>query len=253
MTANPGMNDFFQQLDKWRHFPAFPLEARSEVFFALFLPTVLEHHFNVRIKPQVIPQFPLKQDSGDEGKDYNLSDKVDFFALSEDASKGFFVELKTDVSSRRDDQDKYLEDALDKCMPCILHDFKEMSKSRNDKRARQKYFHMTHALSELGLIRLADGLEERMYAAHSQGVYELIDDICILKSPKLEVVYVQPYESDKDKCGDKKFHYIYFKEFADIVESQGDMGGLFAGYLRKWKEDPAMNPPSKITSNKASH
>ena len=246
MTTHPTMNDLFQQLDKWRHFPAFPLEARSEVFFALFLPTVLEAHLKkdgVKIKPQVIPQFPLKQESEDKEKDYNLSDKVDFFALSEDASKGFFVELKTDVSSRRDDQDKYLKDALDKCMPRILLDFKEMSKSRSDKHARQKYFHMTHALSELGLIRLADGLEKRMYAAHSQGVHELIDDICILKSPKLEVVYIQPYESEKDKCGDKRFHYIYFDEFANIVESQGDMGGLFAGYLRKWIEDPAKSPP----------
>ena len=241
MTANLGMNDFFQRLDKWRHFPAFPLEARSEVFFALFLPTVLEHHFNVGIKPQIIPQFPLKQESEGEEEDFNLSDKVDFFALSKDGKRSFFIELKTDVRSRRGDQDKYLESALGKCMHSILLDLKEISKSRNDKHARQKYFHMLHALSELGLVILPSDIVETMYADNSRGVYDLIEDICILRSPSLEVVYVQPYQHKDDKPD--KHQYIYFDEFADIVESQGDMGGLFAGYLRKWIEDPAKSPP----------
>ncbi|MYE54509.1 MAG: hypothetical protein F4X34_04850 [Chloroflexi bacterium] len=243
MATHPSMNDFFQQLDKWRHFPAFPLEARSEVFFALFLPTVLEAHFKIGIKPQIIPQFPLKQESEGEEEDYNLFDKVDFFALSNNDECAFLIELKTDMKSRRSDQDDYLTNAIGKGMCRILHDFKEMSKSKNDKRARQKYFHMAHALSEFGLIGLPSNLKDTMYAAHSQGVYELIDDICILRSPELKVVYVQPYQSDEDKCGDKRFSYIYFDEFADIVESQGDMGGLFAGYLRKWIEDPAKSPP----------
>ena len=248
MTAHPNMKDLFNRLDKWRHFPAFPLEARSEVFFALFLPTVLEKskRIGVKVKPQIIPQFPLKQESEDKDRDYNLSDKVDFFALSNDGNRAFFIELKTDMKSRRSDQDDYLANAIDKCMCMILHDFKEMSKSRNDKRARQKYFHMAHALAEVGLIGLPSILEDTMYAANSQGVYELIDDICILKSPALEVVYVQPYQSTEDKCGDKRFHYIYFDEFAKVVEKQGDMGELFADYLRKWAKDPAKHPPSEM-------
>ena len=91
MTANPGMNDFFQRLDKWRHFPAFPLEARSEVFFALFLPTVLEAHFrkdDVKLSQVKYPQFPLKQESEDKERTTNLSDNVDFFALSDDGKQG---------------------------------------------------------------------------------------------------------------------------------------------------------------------
>ena len=242
MTAHPTINDFFQRLDKWRHFAGFPLEARSEVLFALFLPTVLEAHFKIGINPQIIPQFPLKKKSEDEEEDYNQSNKVDFFALSEDGSKGFFIELKTDVSSRRDAQDNYLKDALSKSMRCILLEYKEMSKSRNDKSARQKYYHMTHMLSELGLIKLPPNLGETMYAEHSKGVYDLIDEVCILSSPMLEIVYVQPYKSEDDKTDDR-LHYIYFDEFANCVESQGYMGGLFAGYLRKWKEDPAKQPP----------
>ena len=249
MTARPTMNDFFNQLDKWRHFPAFPLEARSEVFFALFLPTVLEAHFKkhgVKIKPQVIPQFPLKQESEDKEKDYNLSDKVDFFAVSECGNRVFLIELKTDMNSWRKEQDYYLKTASKMSMEGILEDLKQISKSKNDKYARQKYYHMWHALDELGLVvPLPNGLKKKMYADRSHDVYKLIDKISLLSSPTLKVVYVQPR---KPGCKDKQslvegFHYIYFDEFADIVESQGDMGGLFAGYLRKWIEDPAKSPP----------
>ena len=94
MTTRLDINDLFGLLDKWRHFPAFPLEARSEVFFAMFLPTVLEHRFKIGIKPQIIPQFPLKKESEDKEKDYNLSNKVDFFALSEDRKKGYLIDSR---------------------------------------------------------------------------------------------------------------------------------------------------------------
>ena len=42
MTAHPTMNDFFNRLDHWRHFPAFSLEPRSEVLFTLFSSTPLD-------------------------------------------------------------------------------------------------------------------------------------------------------------------------------------------------------------------
>lgn len=250
MATPPTINDYFQQLDKWRHFPAFPLEARSEVFFALFLPIVFEKCEGVsKINPLIIPQFPLK-------KDNNQSVKVDFFALSQDSQKGYLVELKTDMRSRRGEQDKYLNDAIDKGMSAILRGYKEILKSSaDDKYTRQKYFHMTHALAELDLIKLRGNLEDTIYPGCSGGVdrpkvKKLIDKICIPKPPcVLKVVYVQPYKRGDYKPD--KHHYIYFDEFADIVESQGDMGGLFAGYLRKWANDPATSPPPKTTGNKA--
>ena len=160
MPTHPTLNDVFCLLDKWRHFSAFLLEPRSEVLFALFLPTVLREckSVGVKVKPQIIPQFPLKHDKS------NQSDKVDFFALSEDGSRGFFIELKTDVNSRRRSQDDYLTEALDKTMCNILYDYREISKSKNDKHARQKYFHMSRALSELGLFKLEDDLEDTIYA-----------------------------------------------------------------------------------------
>ncbi len=238
MTAHPDINALFGLLDKWRHFAGFPLEARSEILFALFLPTVLQHHFKMGINPQVIPQFPLKHESS------NQSDKVDFFALSANGERGFLIELKTDVSSRRTEQDDYLDNAIETGMEGILRGLKDISKS-DEKSSRQKYYHLLYAVSQLCLIGLPCNLEDTMYADNSRGIYDLIDDISILKTPALEVVYVQPREHEDDKP-DKQHHYIYFNEFADIVESQGDMGGLFAGYLRKWIEDPAKQPPRRL-------
>ena len=111
MATHTTVNDLFQRLDKWRHFPAFPLEARSEVFFALFLPIVFEKCESVsKINPLIIPQFPLRQNRLDPTKKRtNHSNNVDFFALSECRKRAFFIELKTDMKSRRGDQDAYLE------------------------------------------------------------------------------------------------------------------------------------------------
>ncbi|MCY4580964.1 MAG: hypothetical protein OXD31_18205 [Chloroflexi bacterium] len=243
MTTHPSMNDLFGLLDKWRHFPAFPLEPRSEVLFALFLPTIMESCIGVKINPLVIPQFPLKKEGN------NQSNNVDFFALSEDGKCGYLIELKTDMRSRRGNQDKYLDKAIEKNLHAKLCDYKKILKSAtDDKYARQKYYHMSKSLSRLRLIELPSELESTIYPHMSGGVdrfrvRKLIDDICILKSPLLEVVYVQPYQSKEDKCDDNRFHYIYFDELANIVETHGDMGGLFAGYLRKWTTDPATHPP----------
>ena len=236
MTTHPSMNDVFQQLDKWRHFPAFPLEARSEVFFALFLPTVLEAHFkkdDVRIKPQVIPQFPLKHE------DSNQSDKVDFFTLSEDRKKGYLIELKTDMASIREEQECYLKRAGEKSMADVLRDLKEIVQATDEKK---KYYYLLNTLSELGLIKIepSDELECMIFPENIRGVKRLIGEICVKEFEwKPEIVYIQPRRCEEDA----RFHYIYFDEFANIVESQGDMGGLFAGYLRKWIEDPAKSPP----------
>ncbi len=233
MKTHPSMNDLFGLLDKWRHFPAFPLEPRSEMLFALFLPTVLKAHFEkdgVKIKPQVIPQFPLRQNRLDPRtkKRTNHSNNVDFFALSEDGNTGYLIELKTDMSSRRGDQDNYLSMATEKRMDEILCELKEISDASTQ---QMKYHHLLYALCELNLIKLPSDSKE---------VSNLIKGVRVPNLPfKPEVVYIQPRKCKEDK----RFHYIYFDEFAEIVESQGDMGGLFAGYLRKWTTDPATHPP----------
>ena len=233
MVTHPTMNDFFGVLDRWRHFPAFPLEPRSEVLFALFLPGALKDCVGAQVKPQIIPQFPLKH------KSTNQSDKVDFFALSKDGECVFLIELKTDVSSRRKEQDDYLTRAAKKRMDKILYDLKSIVQASTEKR---KYYHLLSALSELGLISLPDNLKSEIYSENSGDLKSAIDEISIRNSPRIEVVYIQPRRSDQDKSGEGH-HYIDFDGLADSVETKGVMGGLFAGYLRKWITDPTIHPP----------
>lgn len=226
MTAHPDINDLFGLLDKWRHFAGFPLEARSEVLFALFLPIVLEHRFKIGIKPQIIPQFPLKRD------DSNQSNNVDFFAISEDGKRAFLIELKTDMNSWRKEQDCYLTRAAGKHMDEILCDLKKIAGESAQKR---KYHHLLNALCELDLIELP---------SDSNGLSNLINGVRVPNRHfKPRVVYVQPREPQGNQPKVEGFKYIYFKEFADCIENQGNMGGLFAGYLRKWITDPAKHPP----------
>ena len=111
LTASeyPTIETLFCNLDRWRHFAGFPLEARVDAMIGLFLPKVIEDALGVGdMHSMVIPQFPLKK------SDNNQSDKVDFLALSKDGRRAFLVEIKTDMGSRREGQHEYLSRARER-------------------------------------------------------------------------------------------------------------------------------------------
>ena len=58
--ADPTIGDLFDMLDTWRHFPKYQLERRADLYFALFLPDILESHYGVKFNREVIPEFPLR-------------------------------------------------------------------------------------------------------------------------------------------------------------------------------------------------
>ena len=137
--------------------------------------------------------------------------------------------------------------AIGKCCDEILYDLKRNYTSHQ---GEEEVLFLLNALSELDLIEPFEELKGLIYQDKYEGISKhtvnKIDKISARNIPsRLEVVYIQPRKSEDPKEITDGFKYIYFDEFADIVESQGDMGGLFAGYLRKWIEDPATNPPSK--------
>ena len=57
----PTIERVFDLLDAWRHLPAYQLERRADIFFALFLPEVLEKHFNIALNPILVPEFPIRK------------------------------------------------------------------------------------------------------------------------------------------------------------------------------------------------
>ena len=45
---------------------------------------------------------------------------------------------------------------------------------------------------------------------------------------------------------DRSFEHIYFEEVANIVERRGDLGALFANYLRQWTKIAGTKDPRDI-------
>ena len=190
----------------------------------------------MEINSQIVPQFPLKTASKT-----NQAYRADYFALSECGENAFLVEIKTDMGSRDKKQDKYLKKALCKGMDCLLSELKEITKVKN-KSNRKKYFHLLYALSEIGLIKLPSGLKKTMYAEVSRGVFDLIEEIRICKSPDLQVVYIQP--SHSSGSNDARIQCISFEFFASSIEVQGELGKRLAQYMRRWQTDAGQCPPA---------
>ena len=60
-----------------------------------------------------------------------------------------------------------------------------------------------------------------------------------------KVVFVQPI---KDRSDESSFEYIYFEEVANIVQRHGDLGCIFANYVRQWIEKAGSPDPRGIVA-----
>jgi len=103
------INELFDLLDKWRYFPAYQLERRADIFFAIFLKQTIQNKYSLSIDT-VIPEFPVRVGAIIE-KEINKSFKIDYVAVNQKMKQVFLVELKTDLLSRREKQDWYLKRA----------------------------------------------------------------------------------------------------------------------------------------------
>lgn len=219
----PETASLFDLLDQWRHLPSYRLEPRADVVFGLFLPHVLDRHLasrGISVDPRIIPEFPLVQGGT------KLSDKADFFVVSQNRKHAFLVELKTDMGSLRDTQESYLNRAVDRGLAALLCDIKSMAKARNP-RARRKYFHLLKAIAELDLMTLPEALQNRIYDS-PHGVHKCIDRIGIPHTlPGLEIIHVLPCKVEGWDC-------IDFESFAATTEDRGEIGERFAASLRSW-------------------
>ncbi|MFC1936848.1 hypothetical protein ACFLYP_04200 [Chloroflexota bacterium] len=55
------VNELFDNMDDWRHLPAYQLERRADIFFSVSLPSLLESKFEIEID-DIIPEFPIRID-----------------------------------------------------------------------------------------------------------------------------------------------------------------------------------------------
>ena len=283
----PTIERVFDLLDAWRHLPAYQLERRADIFFALFLPEVLEKHFNIALNPILVPEFPIRKSNvnrtecAEEGqpsapeseKDaHHLSNKIDYFALSENREHAFLIELKTDMKSIDKKQICLLKRAAKRGLHCLVKGVLKLCSATDEK---AKYVHLLWCLSQLGLVKHKhrDGEEnvrevlDRLYEnaasvapchpnrrseAISRGkrfakALRCVKPARMISWPEIQPVYIQPRQcEDEDQGG---LVVIDFETFAKTItrpsleksESKG-IRHVFACYLRKWAAVDAGSP-----------
>lgn len=207
--TNPTIDNVFALLDDWRGFPAYQLERRADIYFALFLPLVLKNHFDdLKTEPKLIPEFPLRHGTLGIKQRGNRSSKVDYAAISRDDGKVYLIELKTDKESRNEEQDNYLQAASKRTFKELADGVHRISKATNQK---HKYENLLERLTEIGAVDSA---------------------------VKPQIVYLQPTK-DNPPASTGDASYIYFAEFARFIRGRGEIADRFAKSLKEWQERPA--------------
>jgi hypothetical protein len=213
MSNSTRLNQLFDQLDDWRHLPAYQLERRADIFFSLYLPEVLfkTKSLGLAEMPILIPEFPCRLETV-HATGGNQSFKVDYLAVAiaanDKPAQSVFVELKTEMGSRNDKQDANLEAAQKKGLQALL---KGLAVIQNATKETGKYQHLDRRLTNAS---------------------DWADEIAI--------VYVQPINPLS------KNNVITFDEFADIVGKHSDYLSLrFAKSLREWAKYEAGKPKTK--------
>jgi len=217
-------------LGGWRHLPAYRLESRADAFFALFMRQVVQHRVGMPLRPTMIPEFPLRRGTlwGEGTAGANASTKVDYALFSEDARSVYFVELKTDQGSRRDEQDAYLVESAKGGFRRLIDGVLQIALATDTKYVR-KYLHLLRTLERLGFVRVPASAYDHAFPDIRVGLTDAlrsIENLVIDSAMQVHVLYVQPIATSQDAIG--------FEEFAAVAESQGRVGSLFASFLREW-------------------
>ncbi len=206
------LNKLFDLLDDWRNLPAYQLERRADIFFAIYLDKIIEKKLGAKIDV-VIPEFPVRigelpeQDPGS-----NRSFKIDYLANSKKDNKVYLIELKTDQRSRRKKQDWYLEKASIIKVKGIVNGVLKIYKATNQK---IKYNNLLNKIEKIGWIKRDN---------------QIIENLNIEIRPS--IIYIQPLNEGKNES------IISFEDIIKILSDSNDPLTLrFIESLEKWKSD----------------
>ena len=234
----------FKYLDNSRHLPSFRLEPHAAPFFAHSLPQILSKHLCAEIHKTIIPEFPIQKESikrTEEQSKRNQSFKVDYVAFTQDGSTTFLVELKTDMASKKKAKKQwcYLQDARAVGFPKLIAGVKKLARATTEKK---KYAHLLHRLAYSPYLSSDDSMKRMIELVNNGRIHkkkwsETIDnleyDLTNYKNTK--TVYIQP-KRDGDIDTALTSHITFEKAAKSLVEDGGELNGLFANYLRNWKE-----------------
>jgi hypothetical protein len=206
------INKLFDLLDNWRHLPAYQLERRADIFFAIHLETIIEQLYGIKAD-LIIPEFPVRIGEISENKpDLNRSFKIDYFVYSRQSQKVLLIELKTDQRSLRDKQTWYLESAANIKVSGLLNGLKKIYSATSQK---VKYDHLLNLLEGIEWIRR-------------------VNDTFEVTCPDIEpeVTYIQPVNPDSST------NVISFDDIITTLDSiNNPLTSRFIQSLENWKTD----------------
>lgn len=184
------IQELFIKLDNWRQLPAYQLERRADIFFALYLDRILEPTFKGHRFDLVIPEFPVRLGSINEAmpKNGNRSVKVDYACFDSQKKLCVLVELKTDNGSMRDVQFELMREAQRKGLDALLRGIVAL---RNASKSKRKYDALLRQFIKARLMTVGSDLR-RVHVQPAIGVAEHEVRLAIIQ-PKAKGVY--PFES----------------------------------------------------------
>jgi len=205
-------------LDKWRYFPAYQLERRADIFFALYLKQIFSSKYGITID-YIIPEFPLRIGEIID-KEINESFKIDYLCVSQVQQKVYLVELKTDTLSRRSKQDWYLGKAREINTAGLVNGLIKIFKATNQK---NKYMNLLHEVEQIGWITIDN---------------QQIINTC--EPYDIQIVYIQP-----EKHHDDTEEVITFDDIISVLKNNtDDVSGRFIQSLTRWKINPSLLRPN---------
>lgn len=204
------IHTLFDNMDKWRHLPAYQLERRADIFFSIYLSDILSDKLNINVEG-IIPEFPIRIGSINKDTSTNQSFKVDYLIKTKDINRIILIELKTDDSSRRDGQDEYLDKAQQAGFIKLLEGVADIYKATNSKK---KYGHLLGSLQKMGFVTMENNAIKVIPANYT-----------------MEIIYIQPNNHKQQP------NIISFHEVAQIINRHNDeLSTRFASSLRTWAE-----------------
>jgi hypothetical protein len=150
--------------------------------------------------------------------------------VSQDNSRAYLVELKTDCASRRCEQDKYLDLAVSAKAPALVRGVLEIIAATSQVYL-PKYMHLLERLKQLGWVDLPEGFTREICVNGTSMAATWRDGVQVLPALEnvvLSKVYIQPVAECGARC-------ISFADVAEVVAATGSpLGKLFASHLERW-------------------
>lgn len=230
MSAQTPLEQFFDNLDRWRHLPNYQLERRADALFALYLPDLVQERVGRAVSPIIVPELPILCSLLWADRIGKNSVKADYLLLAEDRSEAYLVELKTDASSRRDIQDDYLRLTCECGLQKVLEGVVQIAKAS---KSRAKYANLLRLLASMGLVEVPSG------EPVSKSWFGAVKVLACLTT--LKHIYLQPSDGPESEM------VISFSSVRrHLARFDDELSTLFAKYLERWTQKPGQLAPADV-------